>query len=211
MTQKSILQGAALILLACFFAAAAAPGSVKAEGAGENPVTIYEEEGVGEIQPLLTLDGIEENEGMDLEQVTETYSSEAMNEYYNSENGFRMQYPSSFSFDENAGVATAFSPDHRVRMTIESVEGSSGLTPEIISQAITLDSPEAETKEYSGSSCYRFDRKGEDGSLQIDLYVFTASWLHHIAFEISEGSEETIVPYLDYMINSISTDETDVG
>ena len=186
MKEKGFLIRAMLILTVCVFCFSGAFCLAEAEDTGGADEAVYEEEGVGEIQPLLTLDGIEEDEGMDLEQVTETYSSEAMNEYLNSDNGFRMQYPSSFSFDENAGMATAFSPDHRVRMTIESVEGSSGLTPDVISQAIMLDSPEAETKEYPGSSCYRFDRKGEDGSLQIDLYVFTASWLHHIAFEIPE-------------------------
>ncbi len=172
---------------------------------------VPEEEGILEIQPLMEGTSVEDTEGMDLEQLTEAVTNEAMSEYWNSDTGFRMQYPATFIFSEEGGIAQAVDPEGMIRMTIECMPRDAALTEEMIQQAIMLDSPDARIRRYEESDCLRFDRDQDDGSLIIDLYVFAPTKIHHISIACAEAASETTSTWLEYMIHSIQTDETDVG
>ncbi len=170
-----------------------------------------EESGLLELQPLLDAADVDDMEGMDLEQLTEALAEEAMSEYLNSETGFHMQYPSSFSFSEEGGIAIASGESGQIFLMIESMPKGEGLTAEMIQQAIMLDSPDAKIQHYEESGCVRFDRRQDDGSLLVDLYLITDTMIHHVSISCAETAEDMLYTYLDYMIHSISTDETDVG
>ena len=170
-----------------------------------------EEEGLTELQPLLDVAPPEDMEGMDLEQLTEAVTGVAMGEYLNSENGFSMQYPASFSFGEEGGTATAVSEDGQIHMMIESMNRGEGLSAEVIQQAVMMDSPDAKMIRYDESGCIRFERVQDDGSLLIDLYVFTETMVHHVSIACAEQAEASLFTYLEYMIHSITTNETELG
>lgn len=177
----------------------------------EKPETAAEEEGLQELQPLLELSAVEDTDGLDLEQLTQTIDNEAMSEYFNSETGFSMRYPSSFVFSEDSGTAAAASSDGKIHMIIEAIPRDEALTMEVIQQVIMMDSPDAGITKYPESDTIRFERKQDDGSLLVDVYMFTESMLHHVSITCADGSEEVLHTYLDYMINSMTTNETEVG
>ncbi len=195
----------------------AAAGIVSFAGAEDGAVPpgdsdpMPEESGLAELQPLLEAAEVDDMEGMDLEELTAAVAEEAMSEYLNSETGFHMQYPSSFSFSEEGGVAMATGEDGQIFMLIECMPKGEGLTAEMIQQAVMLDSPDAKIQHYEESGCVRFDRRQDDGTLLVDLYVITETKIHHISISCAESAEEMLYTWLDYMIHSITTDETDVG
>ena len=169
-----------------------------------------EEDGVLELQALMEASGVENTEGMDLEELTEALENAAMSEYFSSDTGLRFQYPASLQFaDDSAQVAR--NADGSLRMIVESVAGDQDLTLEMIRQAMLFSLPGAEEKEYQENGCLRFDGKTESGEYRTELFVKTDSWLHHITFEGSAEVWANLEPSLEYMIYSITTDETEVG
>ena len=195
--------------LACCLLLGAVPAL--AEESSEAPVPT-EEEGILELQQIMegTTEEVKTEEGMDLEQLTDAYTSETMSEYYNSETGFTMQYQSILVFDEENGTG-ACTEDRSAWMIIESFMADDQLTMDVIRQAMRLETPDVKETEYPESGSICFDRTEDDGSRRIDIYVKTASWMHHVSLYCTEAGLKALEPFLDYMINSITTDETSIG
>ena len=170
------------------------------------------EQGLEEIQPLLELSEVNQAEGMSLEEMTEAFTESAMSEYYDGTSGFSMQYPSIFQFDESGDGASAVTADRKATMTIENMVNEGGLDEEPLVNAIRLEMPDAEPQKNAQNGCLRFDRKTDQGKTgQTDLYLLAAHSFHHIVLRYPSEEQEIYDSYIEYMINTMGTDETDQG
>ena len=168
-----------------------------------------EEQGVQEIQQLLEASEVENTEGMDLEGLTEAFSEKAMSDYADSLTGFSMQYPSSFQFDEERDTTTAFTEDGKASLTVENMQGK--LTEEMLLEAIKLEVPDAEPQKYE-NKCLRVDRMTGDGTrCRTDLYLVAKESFHHVILEYPAEEQETWGAYIEYMINTMATKESEQG
>jgi len=168
-----------------------------------------EEQGVQEIQQLLEVSEVENTEGLGLEELTEAFSEQAMSDYLDSRTGFSMQYPSSFQFDEERETMTAFTGDGKASLTIENMQGK--LTEEMLREAIKLEVPDAEPQQYE-NHCLRVDRVTGDGTrCRTDLYLAAKDSFHHVILEYPAEEQETWGTYIDYMVNTMATKESEQG
>ena len=170
------------------------------------------EQGLEEIQPLMEISDITGTEGMSLEEITDTFSESAMSEYYDSATGFRMQYPSVFQFDEGGNGSFAITADRKATMIIENMINDGMLKEEELINAVRLEIPDARQQKNEQNGCLRFDRTIEnDTAGQTDLYFLTEHSFHHIVLRYPSEEQEIYFSYIDYMINTMETDETDLG
>ena len=171
------------------------------------------EQGLEEIQPLLEItDTEEEKEGMSLEEMTEAFSDTAMSEYLDSSTGFSMQYPSIFLFNEELPGNTAATADGRAILTIDHMDNQGGLDEETLKAAIRLEMPDAEFQKNEQNGCLRTDRLTDDGKTgQTDLYLLTDHSFHHVMIRYPSEEQGTYFAYIEYMINTMETNETDLG
>ena len=170
------------------------------------------EQGLDEIQPLIEMAEVEETEGMSLEEMTDAVSDSVMSEYYDSATGFSMQYPSVFQFSEGGTGSFATTADQKAMMTIENMPNEGRLSEDELITAIRLEIPDARQQKNEKNGCLRFDRTTEDGAAaQTDLYFLTKRSFHHIVLRYPSEEQETYYSYIDYMINTMETDETDLG
>ena len=189
---------AAFVMAVCLSAAA--------ETASES-----EEQGVEEIRQMLGISNVEETEGMSLEEMTDAFADSAMSEYVDHTAGFSMQYPSVFQFDEETGN-TAVTADGRASLTIENIGNAGGLTAESLLDAIRLEIPDYNPEGKTRNNCIRADRKVRDGTMiQTDLYHLTEKSFHHIILRYPSDEEEIYSSYIEYMINTMETNDTDLG
>ena len=188
----------ALLMVLCITAAFA---ETEAEG---------EEQGVDEILQMMDISDVEQTEGMGLEEMTEAFTESAMGEYLDAATGFSMQYPSIFQFDENTGN-TAATTDGKATLSIENYDNAAGgLTREALLEAIKLEVPDFKPGSDDNNGCIRVDRK--DGSnIRTDLYYLTGKSFHHIILTYPVGEEEKYSSYIEYMINTMETNDTDLG
>ena len=170
-----------------------------------------EEQGVQEIQQLLEVSNVENTEGMGLEELTEAFSEKAMSDYLDSATGFSMQYPSVFVFDEENDTATAYTADGKASLSIENMQGGT-LTEDVLLEAIKLEAPEAEPVRNQQNNCIRVDRVlGDTGRCRTDLYLIGKNSFHHVTIEYPADEKETYAPYIEYMINTMETKESEQG
>ena len=200
------------VLLCATIIAAALP--VCAEE-GQEPEGIpggaVEEQGVQEIQQLLEVSQVENTDGMDLEELTEAFSEQAMSEYFDSVTGFSMQYPSVFFFDEEKETTSAATKDGSASLSIENLQGGT-LSEEMLLEAIRLETPDAEPRKYEQNGCLRVDRTLEGGKrMRTDLYLVAKESFHHVTLEYPAGDLETYGPFIEYMINTMETKESEQG
>jgi len=190
-----------MILVTLFTIAASAEGT---------PADL--EQGLEEIQPLLEIAEVEQKDGMSLEEVTDALVESAMNEYIDSETGFCMQYPSIFLFDEDAEGMTAATEDGKATLTIENMESKGTLDEDTITAAIKLETPEAEIQKNELNGCLRVDRFPDGAEFgRTDLYLMTKKSFHHIIIQYPAIEKGTYFTYIEYMINTMETNETDQG
>ena len=169
-----------------------------------------EEQGVQEIQQLLEVSEVENTEGMGLEELTEAFTEKAMSDYLDSLTGFGMQYPSVFAFDEEKDTMTAYTQDGKASLCIENMQGQ--LTEDILLDAIKLEAPDAEPRKYEQNNCIRVDRTLGDGTrCRTDLYLLAKESFHHVTIEYPAEEQETYATYIDYMINTMETKESEQG
>ena len=168
------------------------------------------EQGLEEIQLLLDMADMDEKEGMSLEEMTDAFSENAMSEYLDSETGFSMQYPSIFQFDENTGN-TAATTDGKAALSIENYDNNGGLTKEALLEAIKLEVPDFKPASDDNNGCIRKNRKKDGSTIQTDLYYLTEKSFHHIILTYPAGEEEKYSSYIEYMINTMETNDTDLG
>ena len=170
------------------------------------------EQGLNEIQPLLEMSEVNDTEGMSLEEMTDAFTESAMSEYFDSSTGFRMQYPSIFLFDEETTGTAAVTSDGKATLTIDSMENQGELTETALLEAIRHESKEADIQKNEQNGCLRTDRITEEGqTVQTDLYFLTKHSFHHIIIVYPAGEKGTYSNYIEYMINTMETDETDLG
>lgn len=170
------------------------------------------EQGLNEIQPLLEMSEVDETEGMSLEEMTDAFSEAAMSEYLDSATGFRMQYPSIFVFDEDNAGMVAVTTDGKSTLTIDSMENQGELTEEVLLEAIRNETKEADIQKNEQNGCIRTERVTEEGkTVQTDLYFLTEHSFHHIIICYPAEEKGTYLNYIEYMINTMETDDTDLG
>ena len=168
------------------------------------------EQGVQEIQQLLEVSEVENTEGLGLEELTEAFSEKTMSDYVDGLTGFSMQYPSVFVFDEEKDTMTAYTQDGKASLSIENMQGGN-LTEEILLGAIKLEAPDAEPRKYEQNNCLRVDRTTENGRCRTDLYLIAKNSFHHVTIEYPAEEQEIYGPYIEYMINTTETKETEQG
>ena len=170
------------------------------------------EQGLEEIQPLIEMTDVKETEGMSLEEMTDAFADAAMCEYLDSVTGFRMQYPATFQFSEGTNGLTAATADGKATMSIENMEQDGSLTPEMLKEAIKLEVPGFDAKGAEKNNCLRVTRnEDQDKMIQTDLYYLTEKSFHHIILRYPSEEEETYSSYIDYMINTMETKESEQG
>ena len=170
------------------------------------------EQGLNEIQPLLEISEVDETEGMSLEEMTDAFTESAMSEYFDSSTGFRMQYPSIFLFDEETTGTTAVTSDGKAILTIDSMENQGELTEAALLEAIRNETKDAKVQKNEQNGCLRSDRvTGEGKTVQTDLYFLTEHSFHHVIIVYPAEEKGTYSNYIEYMINTMETNETDLG
>ena len=169
-----------------------------------------EEQGVQEIQQMLEVSEVENTEGLGLEELTEAFTEKAMSDYADGLTGFSMQYPSVFVFDEEKDSMTAYTADGKASLSIENMQGGN-LTEEILLGAIKLEAPDAEPQKNEQNNCLRVDRIAENGRCRTDLYLIAKNSFHHVTIEYPAEEQETYGPYIEYMINTMETKESEQG
>ena len=85
-------------------------------------------------------------------------------------------------------VSNTFAADE---LFIESFELQPGETKTV---NILLSNPDAEYRD-----------------IQFDLYLITDKWIHHISLTVPSEKETAYDATVDYMIHSLSTEESDIG
>ena len=197
-----------LFLITMIVMLAVSSVSVKAETAPEGT----EEQGLDEIQPLIEMSDVKDTEGMGLEEMTDAFVEAAMCEYLDSETGFSMQYPAVFQFDEGLGGLTAVSEDGKATFSIENMAHDGSLTKEILLEAVKLEVPGFDEKDAETNNCLRVTRKeDQDKMIQTDLYFLTDKSFHHIILRYPSEQEGTYSSYIDYMINTMETSDSELG
>lgn len=170
------------------------------------------EQGVEEILPLLEVTELKDTEGMSLEEMSDALAENAMSEYIDAATGFSMQYPSVFMFDEESAVPTAVTADGKAVLKIECMENQGELDEEVLRGAIVFETPDAEIVENEKNGCLRVDRTADQGkTCRTDLYLITQNSFHHISVSYPAEEKEIYCSYIEYMINTIETNETDLG
>ena len=171
------------------------------------------EQGLEEIRLLLEMtEANEEKDGMSLEEMTDAFSSAAMSEYLDSATGFSMLYPSIFLFDEELPGNTAATADGKATMSIDHMENQGNLEEDALKDAIRLEIPNADIQKNEQNGCLRIDRIADGGKTgQTDLYLLTKHSFHHIVIRYPAAEQETFLTYIEYMINTMGTNETDLG
>ncbi len=170
------------------------------------------EQGLEEIQQLLEITDVDEKEGMSLEEMTDAITESAMNEYFDSATGFSMQYPSIFLFDEERPGNYAETADGKASMTIDSMPNQTGLEEDTLIAAIRNEAPDSAVNKNEQNGCLRRDRIINEGKTgQTDLYLLTKTSLHHIMICYPAEEQGTFFTYIEYMINTMETNETDLG
>lgn len=171
------------------------------------------EQGVDELQPLLEINDVENTEGMSLEEMTDAFAESAMSEYFDSVTGFSMQYPSVFQFDEGLAGSVAFTADGKAVLSIDNMAGNeSGLDEKTLEEAIRFENPDAVIQKNEQNGCLRVDRLTDDGKTgQTDLYLLTDHSLHHIILRYLPEEQEIYFSYIEYMINTMETNGSDLG
>ena len=170
------------------------------------------EQGLNEIQPLLEISEMNETEGMSLEEMTDAFSESAMSEYLDSNTGFSMQYPSVFLFDEDNNGTVAVTPDGKAALTIDSMQNQGELTEATLLEAIRYETKDVDVQRNEQNGCLRTDRVTDEGkTIQTDIYFLTEHSFHHIMICYPAEEKGTYFTYIEYMINTMETYDSDLG
>lgn len=198
---KMICLAAALVLSLCASASLA-------ETAAEET-----EQGVDELQQLLEINEVDNTEGMSLEEMTDAFTESAMSEFLDSVTGFSMQYPSIFQFDEEQTGSVASTADGKATLSIDNMAGNeSGLDEKTLEEAIRFEDPDAVIVKNEQNGCLRVDRLTDGGTIgQTDLYLLTEHSLHHIILRYPAEEQEIYFTYIEYMVNTMETNGSDLG
>ena len=170
------------------------------------------EQGLNELQNLLDMTEVDNKEGLSLEEITDAFSEAVMSEYFDSASGFSMQYPSIFQFSEEETGDFAATADGKATLRIENNPVQDGLGEETLKTAILFETPDAVILKNEQNGCLRVDKPAADGkTAETDLYLLTKNSLHRIVITYPAEEQGTYFSYIEYMINTMGTNETDLG
>ena len=86
------------------------------------------------------------------------------------------------------------------------------LNREILLEAIKLEVPGFDGKGTEANNCLRVTRnEDQDKMIRTDLYYLTEKSLHHITLRYPSAEEATYSSYIDYMINTMETNDSELG
>ncbi len=177
---------------------------------GAQPTPVTEEAGYSEIESLLEMNELGDLSGMNLEEITDAFANGAMKEYLNEKAGFSMLYPSVLEWDESGLFAV--SPDGKATLQIESIPNGGEKNLAIISEMTKKSEPDCLTEYNQKSSQLKLKRTDRETKLtSVDLYLETDTWIHHAYLVFPEDQEETYGPYVDFMLNSMTSSESEQG
>jgi len=169
-----------------------------------------QEQGLEEIEQLVEIAKVDNQEGMSLEEITNAFSETAMSEYADSVSGFRMQYPSVFQFDDEAEGNQAVTADGKATLEIINHEGS--LAEETLVESIQLLIPNAKPVKNEHNGCLQVDTTEDEGKIyRTELYFLTEKSFHHVIIRFPAEEKDIYSPYIEYMINTMETNDTDLG
>ena len=168
--------------------------------------------GFQEIEALLNIRDVGELDGMDLEEVTALLEKESFAQFYDGDSGFSLLYPDIFLFQDMTEEAVARTEDGSATLTISSTERNGMLSEKDLSDAIRLEHPDGRMRRYEMNGCLRVDSENaETGTASVNLFLMTDSWVHHICMTFLHEKQEQMLPYIEYMIYSMTSEETDAG
>ncbi len=191
---------------------AAAQNAAASETAGEKAdgeATV--DTGFSEIESLLDASRMTDTEGMTLEEITDAFNNGAMKEFLNQESGFSVQYPALFEFQDNAGYQ-AVSGDGLAILEITSVpNGGEKLLKSILE--ITKNEVKDARTEYQPEAGILLLKRTDDDTAMVyaDLYLETSAWLHHVSLMYPRDQDPVYDPYLMYILNSMTSGESEQG
>lgn len=195
--------------LLAFSAAGIAEGTETAQDSAQ-PTPVTEEAGYSEIEALLEINEMDDIEGMSLEEITDAFTNGAMKEYLNEKAGFSMLYPSVFEWDENGMIAV--SEDGKATLQIESIANGGEKTLPIIAEMTKKSEPGAQVEYTEESSLLKLKKtQKENPVITVDLYLETGAWIHHAYLVYPADQDEIYEPYLPYMLNSMTSSESEQG
>lgn len=169
-----------------------------------------QEQGLDEIKQLTEIAQVDEQEGMSLEEMTDAFSKTAMSEYADSTSGFRMQYPSIFQFDEETEGNLAVTTDGKATLEIIHHEGAPA--EETLVEAIRLLIPNAEPVRNEQNGCLQVNIEEDEGkTCRTELYFIAEKSFHHIIIRFPADEKDIYLPYIEYMINTMETNDSDQG
>jgi len=171
-----------------------------------------EEQGVEEIRQLVEISQVTETEGMNLEELTDSFAENAMADYTDRFTGFSMQYPSFFHFEDEGDAREAKTDDGHARLLIESMPNDGSLSEAVLTEAIRLENPDAEIVRNDQNGCLRISRLLEDRTtMQTDLYLIAEKSFHHVTVRYPADEKERYDLYIGYMINTMEIQGQDQG
>lgn len=169
-----------------------------------------QEQGLEEIEQLVEITQVDSREGMSLEEISDAISETAMSEYADSASGFRMQYPSVFRFDDETEGNQAVTEDGKATLEIINHEGV--LAEETLVESIQLLIPDAKPVKHEQNGCLQVDTTEDDGRIcRTELYFLTKKSFHHVIIRFPAEEKDIYSPYIEYMINTMETNDTDLG
>ena len=205
------------ILSATLAAALLIPGCAGAEGeepeaqATDPIIKTAEEEGLAEIQDLLDLNLIEQTEDMNLEEISDALANGAMSEFYNEETGFSVQYPATFQFQDGEEYI-ALSQDGKASIRIESIGNNKKKKLKNIAEMAKKEDPDCETTANEKAGLLKIKRTDKTASMiYVDLYLETGGWIHHVTMTYPADQDKAYDPFLDYMLNTMTSAESELG
>ncbi len=167
-----------------------------------------EEDALHELEPLLKDSDLEKTNGMDLEAFSAEYLNQYLMEYYDSETGFSFLYPAWFVMDEQNGTQ-AQSQDGLSTMTINVTELSAPMTEEELNMSVR-NSGYSDVTSF-GEGRFLAKENGEDGTLMIKVCQLTEGCIYSVEMSYPREQQDQYTVYIEYLINSMTADDTDLG
>lgn len=208
---KKYLHQTGACLLAAALALSAAAGCAEEKTVPVQPTPVTEEAGYSEIETLLEMnEQLGDLEGMNLEEITDVLTNGAMKEYLNEKAGFTMLYPAAFEWDESGEMAV--SEDGKAVLQIESIPNGGEKYLEKLAEMMKKSTPDGQADYFPESSQLMLKRTDQQtGMVSVDLYLETGAWIHHAYMVYPADQEKTYEPYIPYMLNSMTSNESEQG
>lgn len=147
-----------------------------------------------------------------MEEAAQAYFEGATVEYYNAQYGFAVQYPALFpeeSVEEDAYGVNAELPEEKVSFFARWEEKTKPMNELIEGKKKEFPSLSANINESTGCICMQYVHA--DGVREIHFYLEGEQAVYHAGITFPEDAQNVWAPYAEYMMNSLTADELDLG